>query len=173
MRLIKTVILTLASLLCLALNAQQKSKTYIHIEHAYHQVYDEAFGKDIERLIGKVILRQDSAYFYSDSAHYNEQSRFFDGFGHVHIKVNDSTDIFSDKCKYSGEKKFAELFDNVILKNDSTVLKTNYMTYDRNQHLATYPRKGSITRNDKKNSFQKKVITATISRWLISARMWW
>lgn len=150
MRLIKTVILTLASLLCLALNAQQKSKTYIHIEHAYHQVYDEAFGKDIERLIGKVILRQDSAYFYSDSAHYNEQSRFFDGFGHVHIKVNDSTDIFSDKCKYSGEKKFAELFDNVILKNDSTVLKTNYMTYDRNQHLATYPRKGSITRNDKK-----------------------
>mgnify|MGYP002527572939 FL=1 len=104
----------------------------------------------MERLIGNVVLRQDSAYFYSDSAHFNEKTRYFDGYGNVHIKVNDTTDIFSDKCKYSGDIKFAELFDNVILKDDSTVLKTNYMTYDRNQHLATYPRHGTITRNDKR-----------------------
>ena len=103
----------------------------------------------MERLIGNVALRQDSAYFYSDSAHFNEKTRYFDGYDNVHIIVNDSTDIFSDKCKYSGDIKFAELFDNVILKDDSTVLKTNYMTYDRNKHLATYPRHGSITRNDK------------------------
>ena len=149
MRLIKAVILTLASLLCLALNAQQTGKTFVHIIHADYQVYDESYGKDIERLIGNVALRQDSAYFYSDSAHFNEKSRYFDGYGNVHIIVNDSTDIFSDKCKYSGDIKFAELFDNVILKDDSTTLKTNYMTYDRNQHLATYPRHGTITRNDK------------------------
>ena len=150
MRRIKFLILTICVLLfCWTLNAQQNGKTFVHIEHADYQIYDEAFGKDIERLIGNVALRQDSAYFYSDSAHFNEKTRYFDGFGHVHIKVNDSTDIFSDKCKYSGDIKFAELFDNVILKDDSTVLKTNYMTYDRNKHLATYPRHGSITRNDK------------------------
>ena len=150
MRRIKFLILTIYVLLfCWTLNAQQNGKTFVHIEHADYQIYDEAFGKDIERLIGNVALRQDSAYFYSDSAHFNEKTRYFDGFGHVHIKVNDSTDIFSDKCKYSGDIKFAELFDNVILKDDSTVLKTNYMTYDRNKHLATYPRHGSITRNDK------------------------
>ena len=149
MRLIKTVILTFASLLSLALTAQQNGKTFVHIVHADYQIYDESYGKDVERLIGNVALRQDSAYFYSDSAHFNEKTRYFDGYGHVHIKVNDSTDIFSDKCKYSGDIKFAELFDNVILKDDSTVLKTNYMTYDRNKHLATYPRHGSITRNDK------------------------
>ena len=103
----------------------------------------------MERLIGNVVLRQDSAYFYSDSAHFNEKTRYFDGYGNVHIKVNDSTDIFSEKCKYSGDIRFAELFDNVVLKDDSTTLKTNYMTYDRNKHIATYPRHGSITRNDK------------------------
>lgn len=149
MHLIKTVILTFASLLCLALNAQQNNKTFVHIEHADYQIYDESYGKEIERLIGNVALRQDSVYFYSDSAHFNERKRYFDGFGHVHIKVNDTTDIFSDKCKYSGDIKIAELFDNVVLKDDSTVLKTNYMTYDRNRHLSTYPHNGSITRNDK------------------------
>lgn len=149
MRCHKLTILTIILLFCWTLNAQQNSKTFVHIVHADHQVYDESYGKDVERLIGNVALRQDSAYFYSDSAHFNEKTRYFDGFGHVHIKVNDSTDIFSDKCKYSGDIKFAELFNNVILKDDSTTLKTNYMTYDRNKHLATYPRHGSITRNDK------------------------
>ena len=149
MRLLKTTFLIIVLLFCQTLAAQQKSKTFVHIVHADHQIYDESYGKDMERLIGNVALRQDSAYFYSDSAHFNEKTRYFDGYGNVHIIVNDSTDIFSDKCKYSGDIKFAELFDNVILKDDSTVLKTNYMTYDRNKHLATYPRHGSITRNDK------------------------
>lgn len=149
MRCHKLTILTIILLFCWTLNAQQNGKTFVHIVHADHQVYDESYGKDVERLIGNVALRQDSAYFYSDSAHFNEKTHYFDGFGHVHIKVNDSTDIFSDKCKYSGDIKFAELFNNVILKDDSTTLKTNYMTYDRNKHLATYPRHGSITRNDK------------------------
>ena len=156
MRRIKFLILTIYVLLfCWTLNAQQNGKTFVHIIHADYQVYDESYGKDVERLIGNVALRQDSAYFYSDSAHFNERTRYFDGYGNVHIKVNDSTDIFSDKCKYSGDIKFAELFDNVVLKDDSTVLKTNYMTYDRNQHLATYPRHGSITRNDKNLVSQK------------------
>ena len=155
MRCHKLTILTIVLLFCWTLSAQQNSKTYVHIVHADHQIYDESFGKNVERLIGNVALRQDSAYFYSDSAHFNDKARFFDGFGNVHIKVNDTTDIFSDKCKYSGDIKFAELFDNVILKDDSTVLKTNYMTYDRNQHLATYPRHGSITRNDKNLVSQK------------------
>lgn len=149
MHIFKITFLTILSFICLTVNAQQRNKTFIHIEHADHQVYDERYGKDVERLVGNVVLRQDSTYFYSDSAHFNEQTRYFDGFGNVHIKVNDTTDIFSDKCKYSGDIKFAELFDNVVLKDDSTVLKTNYMTYDRNKRLATYPRRGSITRGDK------------------------
>ena len=151
MRRIKFLILTIHVLFfCWTLNAQQKNKTFVHIEHADYQVYDESYGRDVERLIGNVVLRQDSAYFYSDSAHFNERTRYFDGFGNIHIKVNDSTDIFSETCKYSGDIKIAELFDNVILKDDSTTLKTNYMTYDRIKHLATYPNRGTITRNDKK-----------------------
>jgi len=98
MRCIKTIILTLFVCICCTLSAQQSGKTFVHIEHADYQVYDEAYGKGVERLIGNVALRQDSTFFYSDSAHFNEKTRYFDGYGNVHIKVNDTTDIFSDKC---------------------------------------------------------------------------
>lgn len=127
-----------------------QKKTTIHILNADRADYDERLGKDVQRLIGNVVMRQDSTYFYSDSAYYNEKTKFFDGFGNVHIKVNDSTDIYSKLLKYNGETKFAELFHDVVLKDDSTVLNTQYMTYDRVGHLATYPNRGTITRNDKK-----------------------
>ena len=127
-----------------------QKKTTIHILNADRADYDERLGRDVQRLIGNVVMRQDSTYFYSDSAYFNEKTKFFDGFGNVHIIVNDSVNIYSKLLKYNGETKFAELFHDVVLKDDSTVLKTQYMTYDRVGHLATYPNKGTITRNDKK-----------------------
>lgn len=128
----------------------QKKTTTIHILNADKANYDERLGKDVQRLIGNVVMRQDSTYFYSDSAYYNEKTKFFDGFGNVHIVVNDSVDIYGKLLKYNGNTKFAELFHDVILKDDSTVLNTEYMTYDRAKHLASYPKYGTITRNEKK-----------------------
>ena len=144
----KHYILIILLLLTSVVSAQKK--TTIHILNADKADYDERLGKDVQRLIGNVVMRQDSTYFYSDSAYYNERTKFFDGFGNVHINFNDSVTINSKLLKYNGETKFAELFHDVVLKDDSTVLKTQYMTYDRVGHLATYPNNGTITRNDKK-----------------------
>ena len=144
----KHYILIILLLLSNVIVAQKK--TTIHILNADKADYDERLGRDVQRLIGNVIMRQDSTYFYSDSAYFNEKTKFFDGFGNVHIIVNDSVNIYSKLLKYDGETKFAELFHDVILKDDSTTLKTQYMTYDRVGHLATYPNNGTITRNDKK-----------------------
>jgi lipopolysaccharide export system protein LptA len=144
----KHYLLIILLLLSCVVSAQKK--TTIHILNADKADYDERLGKDVQRLIGNVVMRQDSTYFYSDSAYLNEKTKFFDGFGNVHIIVNDSINIYSKLLKYNGETKFAELFHDVVLKDDSTVLKTQYMTYDRVGHLATYPDKGTITRNDKK-----------------------
>lgn len=144
----KHYILIILLLLSNVIAAQKK--TTIHILNADKADYDDRLGKDVQRLIGNVIMRQDSTYFYSDSAYFNEKTKFFDGFGNVHINVNDSVNIYSKLLKYNGETKFAELFHDVVLQDDSTVLKTQYMTYDRIKHLATYPNKGTITRDDKK-----------------------
>ena len=87
-----------------------QKKTTIHILNADKADYDDRLGKDVQRLIGNVIMRQDSTYFYSDSAYFNEKTKFFDGFGNVHINVNDSVNIYSKLLKYNGETKFAGFY---------------------------------------------------------------
>ena len=100
MKKISYIFLILFLVLTEVVEAQKKTTT-IRILNADRADYDERLGKDVQRLIGNVVMRQDSTYFYSDSAYYNEKTKFFDGFGNVHIKVNDSTDIYSKLLKIS------------------------------------------------------------------------
>lgn len=130
------------------LNAQQR--TTIHVERARLQRFDRSLGPDTERLIGNVILRQDSTLFYCDSAHLNQRTRNFEAFGHVHIKVSDTLNIFSDRLLYNGEARTAELFGNVKLVDDTTTLETQYLIYNRLTRLATYPNHGLITSGENK-----------------------
>ncbi|MBU1008652.1 MAG: organic solvent tolerance protein OstA [Bacteroidetes bacterium] len=135
-------------MLAMGVHGQQQQKTIIHIERARTQEYDERLGKDIERLIGNVILRQDSTRFYCDSAHLNQKTRNFNAYGHVHINVNDSLDMFSDRLIYNGITRMAEMFDSVRLIDGLTVLKTQYLLYNRLTQVASYPDNGFITSED-------------------------
>lgn len=126
----------------------EKKKTKVHIEH-YDQIsYNRNLG-EFQRLIGNVKIRHDSAYFFCDSAYFYEKTNSFDAYQNVHIIVNDSVEIFSDLLNYDGNARFAEFFDNVKLRDDSTLLQTQYLTYDRNQHLACYPDSACTTRGNK------------------------
>lgn len=129
---------------------QQRDKKMVHIERADQMIGVRTSDKDYQRLIGDVLIRHDSTYFYCDSAHYYETERSFDAFSRVHIIVNDSVEIFSDLLYYDGQQRFAEFFDNVRLVDDSTTLETDYLTYDRTSHLASYPQYGVTIRGDKK-----------------------
>ena len=126
----------------------QRKKTRIHIEHYDKAVYSKSMG-DVQRLIGHVKMRHDSAYFFCDSAYFFEKTNSFNAFQNVHIIVNDSVEIFSDLLDYDGNTRFAEFFDNVKLMDDSTTLLTEYLTYDRNLHLACYPDSATTYRGDK------------------------
>ena len=126
----------------------ERERTLIHIEHA-NQLSKSA-GMDAVLLKGAVHLRHDSTHFYCDSAYYYEAMNSFDAFQNVHINVNDSIDMFSRTMKYDGNTRFAEFFDHVRMMDDSTLLETEYMTYDRDLHLASYPHHGVTTRGDKK-----------------------
>ena len=128
--------------------AQERERTQIHIEHA-NQLHKKA-GSDAVRLIGNVHIRHDSTNFYCDSAYYYEKQNSFDAFQHVHINVNDSVDMYSRTMVYDGNRRFAEFFDDVRMMDDSTLLETQYMTYDRDLHLASYPHHGVTTRGNKK-----------------------
>lgn len=140
------------SSLCLlgleALQGQQAQRTVIHIERARTQQYDARLGRDVERLVGDVILRQDSTLFYCDSAHLNQKTRNFDAFGKVHINVNDSLDIFGNRLFYNGETRVAEMFGAVKLIDKPTILETEYLVFNRITSMAWYPDQGKITSED-------------------------
>ena len=126
----------------------RKDRTLVHIEHANQ--FHKTAGSDAVRLIGQVHIRHESAHFYCDSAYYNEKRNSFDAYQHVHIRINDSIDMYCTTLSYDGDRRFAEFFDDVRMTDDSTVLETEYMTYDRNEHLACYPHNGVTTRGDKR-----------------------
>ena len=129
-------------------DTMQRKKTRIHIEHYDVATFSKSKG-DMQRLIGNVKMRHDSAYFFCDSAYFFEKTNSFNAFQNVHIIVNDSVEIFSDLLDYDGNTRFAEFFDHVKLMDDSTTLLTEYLTYDRNLHLACYPDSATIYRGDK------------------------
>ena len=126
----------------------QRKKTRIHIEHYDVATFSKSMG-DMQRLIGHVKMRHDSAYFFCDSAYFYQKTNSFNAFQNVHIIVNDSVEVFSDLLDYDGNMRFAEFFDNVRLIDDSTTLYTEYLTYDRNLHLASYPDSATTVRGDK------------------------
>lgn len=126
----------------------QRKKTRIHVEHYDVATFSKSMG-DMQRLIGNVRMRHDSAYFFCDSAYFYEKSNSFKAFQNVHIIVNDSVEVFSDLLDYDGNTRFAEFFDHVKLMDDSTTLLTEYLTYDRNLHLACYPDSATTYRGDK------------------------
>jgi lipopolysaccharide export system protein LptA len=124
-----------------------QERTLVHIEHANQ--FHKTSGSDAVRLIGNVHIRHDSTHFYCDSAYYYEKRNSFDAYQNVHINVNDSIDMYCTTMNYDGDLRFAEFFNEVKMKDDSTLLETDYMTYDRDQHLACYPHHGVTTRGDK------------------------
>jgi len=126
----------------------QHKKTKVHIENYDRMTFSKSMG-DMQRLIGHVKIRHDSAFFFCDSAYFYEKTNSFNAFQNVHIIVNDSVEIFSDLLHYDGNARFAEFFDNVRLMDDSTTLYTEYLTYDRNLHLAAYPDSATTVRGDK------------------------
>lgn len=146
-------IAVLCLLLAQVLVAQQQGsaqhkKTKVHIENYDRMTFSKSMG-DMQRLIGHVKIRHDSAFFFCDSAYFYEKTNSFNAFQNVHIIVNDSVEIFSDLLHYDGNARFAEFFDNVRLMDDSTTLYTEYLTYDRNLHLAAYPDSATTVRGDK------------------------
>jgi len=125
-------------------HAQQQQTAKVQILNADASSYNAKLGKNIQRLIGHVKLKQDSTLFFSDSAYLNEKKRNFDAFSRIHIIVNDTLNIYGSRLHYEGRTRVAELFGNVILKDPKTTLYTHHLIYNRNTRIAHYDGGGKI-----------------------------
>jgi len=121
--------------------------TKILLEKADTWAYNEEIGKDIQRIIGNVILSHDSTILYCDSAYLNEVLNKVTAFGNVHIKVSDTLNLFSDSLRYDGNTRLARMKSNVRLVDNETLLTTDTLLYDRNTQIAQYDDWGKIKNN--------------------------
>ncbi|MEM1219059.1 MAG: OstA-like protein [Bacteroidota bacterium] len=100
----------------------------------------------VQRLLGNVEMRQDSVYFYGDTAIIvNEVD--ITAYGNVLIQQGDSLSIFGDSLVYQGENKIADLYGDVVLINKGQKLFTDRLNYDLNTKVATY-NTGALLTND-------------------------
>lgn len=133
-------------LIPVSLLGQQSRK--IKLIQADVMSYNKALGEDVQRIIGNAIFEHDGAYLYCDSAHLNNKNNSMKAYSRVHIKMSDTLNLYGDSLYYSGETKIAEVFDNVKLVDNKTILTTNKLVYDRNTGIAFYLTNGHIVNEE-------------------------
>ena len=122
----------------------QQSARKIYLLHANTLSYDKSVDVERQVLRGDVKFRQDSAYMYCDSAYFYESTNSMEAFSNVRMVQGDTLFMWCDSMSYKGDALFAELFNHVKLKHKSTILTTDYLTYDRGLAEAHYPYYGEI-----------------------------
>lgn len=132
-------------------NAQQNNSTshsgeptMIYLENSELMSYNSAINPDVQVLKGNVIFRHDNALMYCDSAYFYEKANSFDAFGNVHINQADTLFGYGDFLYYNGNTRLAKFRQNVRLENQSAVVTTDSMNYDRIANLVYYYTGGKI-----------------------------
>jgi lipopolysaccharide export system protein LptA len=132
-----------------ATSLEAQKTTRVFIEHADQLKLSKENGTNVQVLTGNAILRQDSTYFYCDTASLDENNNLR-SVGHVHISYSDSVHLYGDFLTYSGNSKIAVLDSNVRLIDKRATLYTDHLEYDRNLNTAYYFTGGRIV--DEKNT---------------------
>ena len=137
------------------LHAQKRTQVYL--EHADYAKLGSQNGKNFQHLLGNVKLRQDSTYFYCDTASLYEGNNL-SASGKVHIDYGDTVNLYGDYLTYDGNTRIAVLDKNVSLVDKRATLYTDHLEYDRNRLMAYYFTGGRIVN-------QKNVLTSKIGRY--------
>ncbi len=124
---------------------KESRTTVIYLEKS------DAIQFDQNRLPGAQIIkgtpvrfRHDNAVMYCDSAYLRSKENSFDAFGNVRIIEGDSIFIYGDLLFYDGNTKLARMRHNVRMENNSAVLTTDSLNYDREADLAYYYTGGKL-----------------------------
>jgi len=136
------LLLFLISIISLPGFTQARKK--IRLIQADEAVYDKTLGADVQRIIGNAVFEHEGAFLYCDSAHLNNSNNSVKAYSRVHIKSSDTLHLYGDSIYYNGETKIAEVFDNVKLIDNKTILTTDKLIFDRNTGIASYNTGGHI-----------------------------
>nr|MBS0038449.1 hypothetical protein [Saprospiraceae bacterium] len=100
-------------------------------------------GERTHYLKGNVELRQDTMYFFSDSAVLKQNLLY--ATGNVVILQGDSIAIFGDTLNYNGNTRYGYLTGECFIEQKKGVLFSNFLEYDAHLNKAYYNRGALLT----------------------------
>lgn len=103
-------------------------------------------GQRIHHLTGNVELRQDSMYFFGDSAILTQNLLF--AAGNVIVIQGDSLTIFGDTLNYNGDLRYGYLTGESFIQQGKSLLYSNFLEYDSHNKMAYYNRGAVLTDGD-------------------------
>ncbi len=102
-------------------------------------------NQPVRKLLGNVHLIQGTTNIYCDSAYFYQNNNSAQAFGHVHILDEvDTLDLRGDYMEYKGNNRLVKVRRNVIFKDDSTNLYTDFLDYDRDTETGYYYEGGKL-----------------------------
>lgn len=105
-------------------------------------------GERFQKLIDDVVFTQKGTIIYCDSAFFFRSRNALEAFGRVRIlNLADSVEITSRRLTYEGNDRMAKLRENVVYRDDSIVLRTEFLDYDMINRSAKYFNGGKIIDN--------------------------
>ena len=100
----------------------------------------------IHYLTGNVELRQDSMFFFADSAVLTQNLLF--AAGNVVVIQGDSLTIFGDTLNYNGDLRYGYLTGESFIQQGNSLLYSNFLEYDSHNKMAYYNRGAVLTDGD-------------------------
>lgn len=143
-RLFLYILVALVACISFAQTPQTSAQKKIYLLHANTLSFDKTVNTERQVLRGDVRFRQDSIYMYCDSAYFYESRNAMEAFSNVRVNEGDTLTMWCDSLSYDGNTLLLQLYDNVRLTHNSTILTTEYMTYNRETNVANYPYNGTI-----------------------------
>ncbi|MEM7659119.1 MAG: OstA-like protein [Bacteroidota bacterium] len=116
----------------------------LEIIHADLLSFDKRDGIGVQKLIGDVQLKQDSTLFFCERAYFYEAENRIEVFDSVRVEMPDSVFLFGDRMEYEGDTRVAEVYDNITLTNQQSVLTTDRLTYYREEEYGYYQDGGQL-----------------------------
>ncbi len=107
-------------------------------------------NSDVWILYQGVTATHEGMTLKADSAHYNTKENSFTAYRHIAITLTDTTFIYGDRLYYDGNTRVLDIWaDTVVLVDGATVLRSNHLTYERNESMAYYDKWGHAVSRDR------------------------
>ncbi|NQY11067.1 MAG: hypothetical protein HRT71_16345 [Flavobacteriales bacterium] len=106
--------------------------------------YDETLGNKALRLIGNVVFKHNGTIMKCDSAYLFKETNTLRGFGNVHITKGKTLNIHGEELFYDGKTKLMDVMRNVILKDGSITLYTDFLQYHTKKDIGKYTNHGRV-----------------------------